>query len=137
MSATPATASPQIVSPADRRSPPGQQTSGMQREQAFAAGDRWVGYVTAEPGAWSGWHHHGETDTYFYVLAGGIEFEYGSDGSTIAVGSGDFCHVPAGLVHRERPRPGAGAELVLVRIGQGPTVVNVEPPGDAAEVSAP
>jgi uncharacterized RmlC-like cupin family protein len=103
----------------------------MQREEAFAAGDRWVGYVSSEPGAWSGWHHHGETDTYFYVLAGGIEFEYGADRSNLAVNSGDFCHMPAGLVHRERTRPGASAELVLVRIGQGPTVVNVDAPEGA------
>jgi mannose-6-phosphate isomerase-like protein (cupin superfamily) len=100
----------------------------MQREQAFAGDDRWVGFVSAEPGAWSGWHHHGETDTYFYVMSGAVEFEYGTEGATVAVNAGDFCHVPKGLVHRERPRPGPRAELVLVRIGNGPTVVNVEGP---------
>jgi uncharacterized RmlC-like cupin family protein len=125
---TPSPASPVVVSAAMRESLSGQQTSGIVREQAFAGGDRWVGFVTSDPGAWSGWHHHGETDTYFYVLRGGIEFEYGSEGATIAVDAGDFCHVPKGLVHRERPRPGARAELVLVRVGSGPTVVNVEGP---------
>lgn len=119
---------PAIVPPEERIGPPGEQTQGIRREQAFVGDDRWVGYVTSDPGEWSGWHHHGETDTYFYVLQGGIEFEYGVDGSTVAVGSGDFCHVPQRLVHRERPRPGARAELVLVRIGRGPTVVNVEGP---------
>ncbi len=119
---------PKVVSPAERVSPPGQQTSGMQREQAFAADDRWIGFVFAEPGEWSGWHHHGETDTYFYVLRGGIEFEYGPGGSAVTVNAGDYCHVPAGLVHRERPHPGGRAELVLVRVGTGPTVVNVAGP---------
>jgi mannose-6-phosphate isomerase-like protein (cupin superfamily) len=119
-------ARPVVISATERVAPPGQQTSGMRREQAFDADDRWIGFVTSDPGEWSGWHHHGETDTYFYVLAGGIEFEYGADGSTVVVGTGDFCHVPKGLVHRERPRPGARAELVLVRMGRGPTVVNVE-----------
>ena len=122
---------PVVVPAADRQAPAGQQTSGMQREQAFAADDRWVGYVTSDPGEWSGWHHHGGTDTYFYVISGGIEFEYGADGSTMAVAAGDFCHVPRGLVHRERPQPGARAELVLVRMGQGPAVVNVDGPDDA------
>jgi uncharacterized RmlC-like cupin family protein len=119
---------PIVVSAAERQAPPGQQTAGMLREQAFAAADRWVGFVTADPGEWSGWHHHGDTDTYFYVLAGGIEFEYGADGATTSVEIGDFCHVPKGLIHRERPRPGARAEIVLVRVGAGPAVVNVDGP---------
>lgn len=119
---------PVVVSAGERQSPPGQQTSGMQREQAFAAQDRWVGLVTTNPGEWSGWHHHGQTDTYFYVLAGGIEFEYGANGSIVQVGPTDFCHVPKGLVHRERPRPGPRAEVVLVMIGGGPTLINVEGP---------
>lgn len=124
---------PEVVSPAGRVSPSGQQTSGMQREQAFAGGDRWIGFVSSEPGEWSGWHHHGETDTYFYVLQGGIEFEYGADRAVTNVDAGDFCHVPAGLVHRERSKPGARADLVLVRMGAGPTVVNVPGPhGDRA-----
>lgn len=122
---------PTVVSAGERVSPRGQQTGGMQREQAFAADDRWVGFVSSEPGAWSDWHHHGDTDTYFYVIQGGIEFEYGPDGATSAVNAGDFCHVPAGLVHRERPRPGARAEVVLVRIGTWPTVVNVADPHHA------
>lgn len=119
---------PVVVSASKRQALSVQQTSGMQREQAFAADDRWVGFVTADPGEWSGWHHHGETDTYFYVIRGGMEFEYGGDGATESVNAGDFCHVPKGLVHRERPRPGARAELVLVRIGSGPTVVNLDGP---------
>jgi uncharacterized RmlC-like cupin family protein len=117
-----------VVSTAKHESLSGQQTSGMQRQQAFVADDRWVGFVTSEPGAWSGWHHHGETDTYFYVMGGGIEFEYGSEGASLAVNAGDFCHVPQGLVHRECPRPGARAELALVRFGSGPAVVNVDGP---------
>jgi mannose-6-phosphate isomerase-like protein (cupin superfamily) len=100
----------------------------MHREQAFSAEDRWVGFVTSEPGEWSGWHHHGLTDTYFYVLRGGIEFEFGDHGETVDVNAGDFCHVPKGVIHRERPRPGERAELVLVRMGTGPTVVNVDGP---------
>lgn len=119
---------PTVVAASERVLPQGVQTPGIRREQAFAGDDRWVGYVTSEPGAWSDWHHHGATDTYFYVLQGGMEFEFGSAGETVQVGTGDFCHVPRGIVHRERPLPGARAEVVLVRIGTGPTVVNVDGP---------
>jgi mannose-6-phosphate isomerase-like protein (cupin superfamily) len=126
---------PVVVSPAERVHPPGQQTVGMRREQAFVTDDRWVGFVSSDPGEWSGWHHHGQTDTYFYVMRGGIEFEYGADGSTVDVDTGEFCHVPAGLVHRERPKPGERAELVLVRFGPGPAVVNVERPSQRQTTS--
>lgn len=122
-------ARPVAVSPADRAEIPEQQTSAMRRQQAFAADDRWIGYIHTTPGEWSGWHHHGETDTYLYVLRGQLQFEYGSDGGTLRFGAGDFVHMPRGLVHRERTLPGAAAELVLVRIGRGPTVVNVDGPG--------
>lgn len=122
---------PSVVSPHERISPAGQHTTGMQREQAFAADDRWIGFVTSDPGEWSGWHHHGTTDTYFYVLQGGIELEWAVDTTSVLVASGDFCHVPPGLVHRERPQPGGRAEVILVRIGAGPTVVNVAAEADS------
>ncbi len=120
---------PRAVPPAALLEPAQLQTPGMRRRQAFAGEDRWVGHVTAEPGEWSGWHHHGEHDTYFYVLAGGIQFEYGPDHATASVGLGEFGHVPHHVVHRERSVAGEAAEIVLVRIGQGPTVFNVEEPG--------
>lgn len=125
---TPGSTRPIVVTAAERQLPPGVQTTGIRREQAFATEDRWVGYVTSEPGEWSDWHHHGATDTCFYVLQGGMEFEFGPERATATVNSGDFCHVPKGVVHRERPLPGVRAEVVLVRIGSGPTVVNVEGP---------
>jgi mannose-6-phosphate isomerase-like protein (cupin superfamily) len=107
---------------------PGQQTPGIHRRQAFAGEDRWVGYVETEPGEWSGWHHHGETDTYMYVLAGGLEFEFGPARERLIVGPGDFALMPAGVVHRERTPPGGSGEIVLVRLGPGPAVVNVDDP---------
>jgi uncharacterized RmlC-like cupin family protein len=120
---------PEVV-PKDRLiEPPEQRTSGMHRAQAYVAEDRWIGLVRGEPGEWSGWHHHGNTDTYFYVLAGQVEIEYGAVPTTLAVGHGDYVHLPRQLVHRERTGPGEPAELVLVRIGQGPAVVNVDGPG--------
>lgn len=125
--------------PADSRRPvvrshsgldelPGQQTPGIRRRQAFADEDRWIGHVETEPGEWSGWHHHGETDTYLYVLAGGLEFEFGPARERLSVGPGDFALMPAGVIHRERTTPEGPGEIVLVRLGPGPAVVNVEDP---------
>jgi mannose-6-phosphate isomerase-like protein (cupin superfamily) len=130
---------PESHPPADTRRPavrsssqldeiPGQQTPGIRRRQAFAGDDRWIGHVETEPGEWSGWHHHGATDTYLYVLAGGLEFEIGPAQDRLSVGSGDFAHIPAGVIHRERTTPGGPGEIVLVRLGPGPAVVNVEDP---------
>jgi uncharacterized RmlC-like cupin family protein len=101
----------------------------MIREVAFAGDDRWVGFVSSEPGVRSGWHHHGATDTYFYVLRGAIELEFGPGGrERLAIGAGDFAHVPRGLIHREGTTPNEPGELILVRIGPGAPVVNVEGP---------
>lgn len=119
---------PSRVAPDERAAPTDQQTAAIAREQAFATADRWIGYVRTQPGEWSGWHHHGDTDTYFYMLRGQLEFELGSDGSGLTIRPGDFAHMPAHVVHRERTAPGDGGEAVLVRIGPGPTVVNVEGP---------
>jgi uncharacterized RmlC-like cupin family protein len=120
---------PRTVPPSALVEPPELRTSGMRRRQAFAAEDRWVGYVTSEPGAWSGWHHHGEHDTYLYIVAGGIEFEYGKAHDRVSVTAGEFGLMPNHVVHRERAAPGDTAEVVLVRIGHGPTVFNVDRPG--------
>ena len=100
----------------------------MRREQAFTGDDRWVGYVRSEPGGWSGWHHHGDHDTYFYVLQGNLQLEHGEGHALTDAGAGDFVHVPAGLTHRERSTGDDPAEVVLVRMGRGPTVVNVSAP---------
>ena len=122
-------ARPRAVGPTERRVAAGPGTPGLVREVAFADDDRWVGYVRTEPGVRSGWHHHGETDTYFYVLRGAIELESGPGGrERLRVEAGDFAYVPRRLIHREGTTPDAPAELVLVRIGSGEPVVNVEGP---------
>ncbi len=120
---------PRAVPPSALIELPDLQTAGMRRRQAFAEEDRWIGYVSSEPGEWSGWHHHGEHDTYLYVLAGVVEFEYGNEHATATIGQGEFGHMPHHVVHRERTRPGQTGEVVLVRIGHGPTVFNVDGPG--------
>lgn len=120
---------PRAVGPAQRTIAPGPGTPGMVREQAFAADDRWVGVVRTEPGVRSGWHHHGDTDTYVHVLSGAMELEFGpGGGERLRVTAGEYVHVPRGLVHREGTPPGEAAEVALVRIGPGAPVVNVDGP---------
>jgi uncharacterized RmlC-like cupin family protein len=104
-------------------------TSGMVREQALSGGGVWAGLVRTAPERPSGWHHHGEHDTYFYVAHGRVLIEFGPGGlNHVEAGSGDFVHVPRGVVHRERnPAPQEGV-VILFRVGTGPAVINVEGP---------
>ncbi|HEY5629169.1 MAG TPA: cupin domain-containing protein [Candidatus Limnocylindrales bacterium] len=120
---------PRAIGATQRTTAGGDSTPGMIREQAFAGGDRWVGVVHTEPGVQSGWHHHGETDTYFYVLAGALDLEFGPGGTDrLRAAAGDWVHVPHSVVHREVTPPDQPAELALVRFGSGAPVVNVEGP---------
>lgn len=98
----------------------------MRRRHPFTGEDRWVGDVETEPGEWSGWHHHGATATYMYMLARTLEFKYGTSGETVRVEPGDVAQMPAGVVHRERTTPGEPGQIVLMRFGPGPAVVNVD-----------
>jgi uncharacterized RmlC-like cupin family protein len=121
-----------LVKPVDRTEPPGASTPGVNRRQAFADDEHWVGYATTEPGVWSGWHHHGEHDTYIYVVRGSIALEFGPGGERRASAEpGDFLHVPPGVVHREGTPPGEPGEVVVVRVGRGTVVVPVEGPEPA------
>lgn len=123
---------PRSIRATERTVAPGPATPGMIREQAFVSDDRWVGIVRTEPGVRSGWHHHGETDSYFYVLRGTMELEFGPGGQErLTVSAGDYVHMPRGLVHREGTTADEAAEVVLVRIGSGAPVVNVDGPESA------
>jgi uncharacterized RmlC-like cupin family protein len=119
----------EVVRAAERMVSEADATSGMVREEALSDATTWVGYVRTAPGRPSGWHHHGEHETYFYVGSGSIRMEFGPMGAeAIDAEPGDFVHVGKGVVHREQnPSPEEGA-VVLVRVGTGPPVVNVEGP---------
>ena len=106
-------------------------TAGMVRSQASVAEDLWVVEVRTEPHAVSGWHHHGEHTTCGFVLSGKLRCEFGpGGGDSVEVNPGEFFIVPPHTVHREGS-PGAEEQvLVGVRIGTGPTVVNVDGPDE-------
>ena len=118
-----------VIGPGKRQVSEDDATAGIVREQAASGGGVWVGLVRAAPNRPSGWHHHGDHDTYFYVEKGRMRMEFGDDGSdVIEAEPGDFVHVPAQLIHREVNSGDDEAAVILVRVGNGPPVVNVDGP---------
>lgn len=104
-------------------------TSGMVREQALADEGVWAGVVRAAPHRPSGWHHHGDYDSYLYVLTGEVGFEWGPGGAeSVVAHPGDFVHVPKGVIHREVNPSDDEGSIVLIRVGSGPPVFNVDGP---------
>ncbi len=87
-------------------------------------------HSTAAGGGKSGWHHHGEHNVYGYLISGTLRFEFGKDGGEFAiVNPGDYFYVPAGTIHRDiNPNNDKGQEAIIVHIGPGPMVVNVDGP---------
>jgi uncharacterized RmlC-like cupin family protein len=120
---------PVIVQDEQRLRQTDQQTPGVLREQALSTDDVWIGVVTTEPGSMSTWHHHGDHDTYAYVVSGAKRIEYGPGGSlSVTAGPGDFIHLPKGLTHREgNPSPEVSRSIAF-RLGSGPPTINVEGP---------
>jgi mannose-6-phosphate isomerase-like protein (cupin superfamily) len=102
----------------------------MTRLVAYAGDGRWIGEVSSDPGVISGWHHHGEHQTYFYVVAGGTLIELGG-GEQFEVLAGEFAHIPAGTVHRESTLGDERLVAIVIRMGNGPQAF------DAADPDAP
>ena len=104
-------------------------TPGMLRRQAVGTGTMWAGAVATEPGAVSGWHHHGAHESTIYVVRGRLRMEFGPGGrDTFDAVAGDFVHVPAGAVHRESNPQDDTSHIVVVRCGDGEPTVNVDGP---------
>jgi uncharacterized RmlC-like cupin family protein len=119
----------EVIRPAGREVSEVDATSGMVREQAVAGEGVWLGLVRAAPNRPSGWHHHGDYHTYFYVDSGRILMEFGPGGAKVVeAGPGDFVHVPPRVIHREVNSADDEGVVILVRVGSGPPVVNVEGP---------
>lgn len=107
-------------------------TPGMSRRMAAHGDGMWTGTVDTEPGAVSGWHHHGEHETTLYIVSGRMRLESGPDGSEVLeAGPGDFVRVPAGAVHRESNPSADTSRAVIVRCGSGAPTINVDGPAGA------
>jgi uncharacterized RmlC-like cupin family protein len=108
-------------------------TPGMRRQLAFEAPGLWAGLVHTEPGAASGWHHHGEHETSLYVVEGAMRLEFGPGGrQQVDAGPGSFLHVPAHTVHRESNPTDERSTAVIARAGRGVPTVNVDGPDDSS-----
>ena len=120
---------PEVVTKHELANPPTEQTSQMQRGEAFHHDQVWAGYSEFPGDATTGWHHHGDYATYGYITEGAMTVEFGpGGGEAVRVEAGDFVHIPAHMVHRESV-PAEGGAGVVVRVGgDGPTVINVDGP---------
>lgn len=108
---------------------PADPTPGMTRRVGLQAEGMWSGTVDTEPGATSGWHHHGDHDTTLYVVSGQLRLESGPGGDhVVEAGPGDFIHVPAHAVHRESNPGDETSQAVIVRCGTGTPTTNVDGP---------
>jgi uncharacterized RmlC-like cupin family protein len=111
------------------------QTAGMQRSAAISgdlvgARELWMGRTVVRPGASSGDHHHGESETGIYVVSGHPVFVFRDPASgeitRLETGPGDYVWVPPHVPHREEnPSPDTEAVVVIARSTQEAIVVNL------------
>ena len=112
------------------------QTTGMVRSAAISgdlvgARSLWMGRTVLPAGVSSGDHHHGESETGIYVVAGNPVFAYRDPGSgevvRLRTEPGDYVWVPPHVPHREEnPSANAEAVVVIARSTQEAIVVNVD-----------
>jgi len=123
--------------PAGQLSADTAQTPGMRRFAAICgrtvgSNALWMGLTHLAPGATSGNHHHGQSETAIYVVSGHPAFVFvdaSGDGAEtrLETSPGDFVFVPPHTAHREEnPSPDAEAVVVIARSTQEAVVVNLE-----------
>ena len=111
------------------------QTSGMVRSAAISgdltgARSLWMGRTKIGPGASSGDHHHGASETGIYVVSGSPVFVF-RDAATgemvrLETQPGDYVWVPPYVPHREEnPSQHDAAVVVIARSTQEAIVINV------------
>jgi uncharacterized RmlC-like cupin family protein len=110
---------------------PAAGTPGMERWELFAREGSWAGWIRTDAGVAGGWHHHGNHDSYIYVLRGTLTIDYGAGGTeSVRATAGDVIFNPAQLIHRETTSADGDAEAFIVRVGSGPQLVNVDGPSE-------
>ena len=121
-----------VYIPADHRREALPATPGVMREEAIAVEGMWGGLARTEPGTTTAWHHHGDYDTAIYIVSGSLRMESGPGGADVVEArAGDFVFVPKGAIHREANPGQSVSQVVVVRAGTGPPVVNVDGPAPA------
>ena len=102
---------------------------GVVGQQTFHDAKAWVGFLRLAPGSRSPWHHHGEYDSYAYVMAGVLRWEHGPGGrDSTTVRAGDVGRMPARFVHCDVSDGDEDLEMVLFRAGSGELTIDVEGP---------
>ncbi len=124
----------QLIRPEDRDHGTA-QTAGMIREGGVCATTTgasalWMGVGSNAPGAVSGVHHHGASESAIYILAGQLRFRWGPRLEYfVDAAAGDFVFVPPHEVHAEENLSrDADAAFVLARSTSEAIVVNVPDP---------
>ena len=88
---------PSIIRAAEAAPSPGPPTPGMDRRQLLEHDDRWFGWVRTDAGTDGGWHHHGDRDSYVYVLRGAVRIDFGPGGREhVEAARGISCSTRAG-----------------------------------------
>jgi uncharacterized RmlC-like cupin family protein len=109
------------------------QTSGMARKAVISrsttgAQGIFVGETRVAPGASSGPHHHGESETAIYVVEGNPVFLFkdGGEERHIETAPGDYVYVPPFVPHVEaNPSKDTEALVVVARSTQEAIVENL------------
>jgi len=89
----------------------------------------WMGQTHIAPQAVSGPHHHGESETGIYIVAGNPEFIYMEGGREVRVRTkpGDYIYVPPFAHHIEsNAHSDEEAVVVIARSTQEAIVENLE-----------
>lgn len=120
--------------PAESLSGSTAQTAGMLRSAAIdgvTVGSQalWMGETRVAPGTASAPHHHGESETAIYVVAGNPAFAFRRDDEVVrlATAPGDYVYVPPWVPHvEENPSGDTEAVVVIARTTQEAIAVEVE-----------
>ena len=120
--------------PAEACTPGTAQTTGMTRLAALSGetvGSRaiWMGETRVAPGVASGPHHHGQSETGIYVVAGHPEFIYSEEGREVRVRTkpGDYIYIPPFVHHIESNAHSEDEAIVVIaRTTQEALVENLQ-----------
>ena len=119
--------------PKEQRRADTEQSPGMLRFEGISGrtvgSERiWLGENHVGPHVQSANHHHGESESAIFVVAGNPVFVYSENGieRRIEAAPGDYVFVPPFLPHREENPGAVEAFVVLARSTQEAIVVNVE-----------
>jgi uncharacterized RmlC-like cupin family protein len=119
-----------VIRAADRT--PDTASGAMVREAAIStaivgAERIWVGYVELPPGLSSAPHHHGDSESAIYIIAGEARFRTGADYKDASIArAGDFVWVPPQVPHiEENVSASQAVQMIVVRSTQDTLVVNL------------